>query len=176
MTRIAAIATVISVLAAGLAVAQMGPAQQGPGMPQMQEAPELDLEDGELEQFAEALVDVQFIQQDAQTEVQGVIEDSDLSIERFQEIYQGTTMGAQPGGEEQDIDISDDEQAAYDQALETIEEIEMGAAEDMEQAVSDRELSVDRFNTLAQGIPQNPDLAQELNEIAQQIMEERGEF
>ena len=121
MTRIAAIATVVSVLAGGLAFAQMGPAQRGQGMPQMQQAPEIELEDGELERFAEALVDVQFIQRDAQTEVQGIIEDSDLSIERFQEIYQNAVTGAQTGAQETEIDISDDEQASYDQALESIE-------------------------------------------------------
>ena len=174
MTRTIALASVLSVLAAGLALGQMGPADQG--MPGMQEAPEVELEDGELEQFAEALVDVQFIQQDAQMEVQGVIEDSDLTIERFQEIYQSEMMGAQMGGQEMDVDVSDDEQASYDEAIDIIEEIEMGAAEEMEAAVADQDFSVERFNTLAQSIPQNPELAQELNEIAQQIMQERGEF
>ncbi len=174
MTRIIALASALSIVAAGLAMGQMGPGDQG--VPEMQQAPEIDLEDGELEQFAEALVDVQFIQQDAQMEVQGVIEDSDLSIERFQEIYQSEMMGQQMGGQEMDADVSDEEQVAYDQALEVIEDIEMSAAEEMEQAVADQDMSVERFNTLAQGIPQNPELAQELNEIAQQLMQERGGF
>ena len=176
MTRIIALAGMLSVLAAGLALGQMGPADQGQGMPGMQQAPEVELEDGELEKFAEALVDVQFIQQDAQMEIQSLIEDSDLSIERFQEIYQSQMMGQQMGGQEMDVDVSDDEQASYDEAIEIIEEIEIGAAEEMEQAVADQGIDVERFNTLAQSIPQDPELAQELNEIAQEMMQERGEF
>lgn len=156
---------VIVLLTGGIAVAQ-----QQPDMPGMQpEAPEVDLEDGELERFAEALVDVQMIQQDAQVDVQEIIDDSPLSIERFQEIYQGE-MAPEMG----EVEVDDEEQVAFDDALDKIEEIEIDAADEMEQAVAEQELDVERFNLLAQAIPQDPDLSQELNEIAQEIMQERG--
>ncbi len=163
---------VIALLTGGFAVAQEDPDDPGmdPEMPGMQqEAPDVDLEDGELERFAEALVDVQMIQQDAQVDVQEIIDDSPLSIERFQEIYQGE-MAPEMG----EVDVDDDEQVAFDDALEEIEAIEIDAADEMEEAVADQQLDVERFNLLAQAIPQDPELSQELNELAQEIMQDRG--
>lgn len=154
------------------AFAQQAPGMGDDGMPGMQqEVPDVDLEDGELERFAEALVDVQFIQQDAQVEVQDAIDASDLTLERFQEIHQ-SNLSPEMG----EADVDDSEQVAYDDAMQIIEDIEVSAADEMEDAVADHGLDVERFNTLAQAIPQDPELSQELNEIAQQIMQERGDF
>lgn len=172
LQKVSAAIAIIALVGAGVAFAQEDPDMdpEEPGMPGMQpEVPEVELEDDELERFAEALVDVQMIQQEAQVEVQEVIDDSPLSIERFQEIYQGE-MAPEMG----EVDVDDDEQLAFDEALDTIEQIEIDAAAEMEAAVDDQDLDVERFNLLAQAIPQDPELSQELNEIAQEIMQERG--
>ncbi|MFP4644668.1 MAG: DUF4168 domain-containing protein [Spirochaetales bacterium] len=148
-------------------------------MPQQQQAPEVDVDDDELETFAEVLVDVQVEQQDAQSEVQGIIEDSDLDMQRFQEIYQ-QEMAPNMGGEGEDgedgeaeIDTSEEEQEEYDRVLEEVESVESESVSEMEDTVEDGGMEVDRFNELAQGIPQDQELAQELNEMTQEIMEER---
>lgn len=167
----------MSLLFAGIAFGQMqdpeaeeGMPEGEEGMPGMQQAPDVDVDDDELERFAEALVDVQMIQQDAQVDVQEAVEESGIEMQRFQEIHQGQ-MAPDAQGE---VDASDEEQSAYDDAISNIEEIETAAAEEMEEAVADHDFETDRFNTLAQAIPQDPELSQELNEIAQEIMQERG--
>lgn len=160
----------MSLLFAGIAFGQMQQPEGEEGMPGMQQAPDVDVDDDELERFAEALVDVQMIQQDAQVDVQEAVEESGIEMQRFQEIHQGQ-MAPDAQGE---VDASDEEESAYDDAISNIEEIETAAAEEMEEAVADHDFETDRFNTLAQAIPQDPELSQELNEIAQEIMQERG--
>ena len=169
---------ILKVLTAVIALALVGmPALAQQQMPQQPEAPEVDVDDAELEQFAEALVDVQIAQQDAQMEVQGIIEGSDLDMQRFQEIYQqemAPAMGAE--GEAPEVEASDEEQAEYDRVLEEVESVEMESMEEMEDLVEDRGMNVERFNELAQGVPQDPELAQELNEMTQELMQERDDF
>lgn len=177
MKRVLVLTMGISLLFAGIAFGQMqqpeGQQPGQPGMPDMQQAPDVDVDNQELERFAEALVDVQMIQQDAQGDVQDAIADSHLEMERFQEIHQGQ-MAPQAQGQSGETDVSSEEQSAYDDAISDIQEIEMGAAEEMEEAVVDQGFEVERFNMLAQAIPQDPELSQQLNEIAQEIMQERN--
>ncbi len=165
-------------LTAAVVIALVGlPAIAQQQMPMQPDAPEVDVDDAELEQFAEALVDVQIAQQDAQMEVQEIIEGSDLDMQRFQEIYQqemAPAMGAE--AEAPEVEASDEEQAEYDRVLEEVEAVEMESMQEMENVVEDRGMNVERFNELAQGVPQDPELSQELNEMTQEIMQERDDF
>ena len=144
-------------------------------MPQQQQAPDIEVADGELEDFAEALVDVQLAQRDAQAQVQSIIEDSDLNMQRFQEIYQQEAAPAMGGqGGEGEIDTTDEEQAEYDRVVEEVESVETESVSEMEGLVEDHGISVERFNELARGIPRDQELAQQLSQMTQEIMQERG--
>lgn len=161
-------------MAAGGAFAQFAPEGQAPpgNPPQPELAPspepvEVTLEDGELEQFTRALIEVQIIQQDAQVAIQEVLDGSDIDTMRFQEIHQSMMM-------QQSLpeDVSENEEQEYEAVITEIQDVEVEAATDMENAVVDQELAVERFNEIAEAIPHDNELAEELNTLAAAIIEE----
>ncbi|MFP4508792.1 MAG: DUF4168 domain-containing protein [Spirochaetaceae bacterium] len=165
---------VLLTLTAGGAFAQFAPegeAPQGnppqPGLAPSPEPVEVTLEDGELEQFARALIEVQIIQQDAQVAIQEVLDESDFDMMRFQEIHQSMMMEQ---GLPENVDESEEEE--YETVLNEIQDVEMDAAADMEDAVVDQDLAVERFNEIAAAVPQDNELAEELNTLAAGIIEE----
>ncbi|TVQ23966.1 MAG: DUF4168 domain-containing protein [Spirochaetaceae bacterium] len=179
-TRIITGIVMLLALGGALSFAQFAPEGQAP--PGGQDAPglapapapvEVDLEDGELERFTRALIEVQIIQQEAQVEIQQVIDASSLDMMRFQELHQSMMM--QQG---LPADVADNEEAEYETVIADIQDLEVGAATEMEDAVVNQELAVERFNEIAEAIPHDPDLAEELNALAAVIIEEdySGEF
>ncbi len=149
----------------GFVFGQFAPEQ--PGMAPEPAPVEVSLEEGELERFTRALIEVQLIQQEAQLEIQQVLDASDLDMMRFQELHQAMmTQQALPQ------DVSESEEQQYEQAIADIQDVEMSAASHMEGVVVDQELAVERFNEIAEAIPHDPELAEELNELAAVLIEQ----
>lgn len=155
MRRIAAVTVVVfALLGVPAAVAQ----NTSPGG--SNQAPQIDVSQEELEQFAAALEEVQTIRQEMVENTQGAVADSSLDESRFQELYRSDQGGPAPSEE-----ASDQEQAEYDRVMGEIQQIQQQSNEEMVEAVQGEGLEVQRFNQIAQAIQQSPDLQQRFQEL-----------
>ena len=125
---------------------------------------DVEIEREELVQFAEALQAVEQIRNDAQEEMQGVIAQSDLETERFNEIHASRVDPNAPN-----VEVSEGEAGEYELVVGFLIEIEEGAQAHMAEVVLDHGLTVEQFNTIAVAIQSDPDLWEEFAEIVQQM-------
>jgi uncharacterized protein YfkK (UPF0435 family) len=82
-------------------------------MPMPQQEVSTDYSDDEIEVFVEANLDVTKVQQEAQKKAQGIIEENDLDMERFNEI-----VAIQQG--QSDEEASPEEMEAFNAAAQKI--------------------------------------------------------
>ncbi|WP_159786302.1 DUF4168 domain-containing protein [Sodalinema gerasimenkoae] len=147
--------------------AQQAPGAE-PGAPQpqpegMQEAPQMDVSETDLERFAIAIQQIQAIEQQAQAQMVEVIEAQGLSIERFNEIAQSQ----QDPELQAQVDVSNEEAQIFEQAVERISGIRQEAEMEMETAVQQEGLDVQEFNMISQAVQQDPSLQQQVMEMLQ---------
>ena len=126
--------------------------QPSPQTPQ--QPPELEVSESELEQFAAAIRNVQDIQLEVQEHLRELIADSELDQQRFQEIH-AASLNPQIQMPE---DVSDAEEAAYDELLHELVNLEHEAQQRMQTVVRDAGLEVMRFNEIATAIQQDDEL------------------
>ncbi|NMG59603.1 DUF4168 domain-containing protein [Geitlerinema sp. P-1104] len=147
--------------------AQQAPGGE-PGAPQpqpggMQEAPQMDVTESDLERFAIAIQQIQAIEQQAQAQMIEVIEAQGLTIERFNEIAQSQ----QDPNLQAEVNVSNEEAQVFDQAVERISGIRQEAEMEMETAVQQEGLDVQEFNLISQAVQQDPSLQQRVMEMLQ---------
>lgn len=138
-----------------IAFGQSSGSQGGESGPQPPSAPSVSVSDAEIEQFTAALVAIQSIQQNAQTEIGKIIQDSSFSRQRFIEIYQARQQSGEQGSE---VELSDDEQQAYQQTMSEISEIQNGLQSRVQDAISEEEMEVSRFNEIYSALSQSPEI------------------
>lgn len=112
----------------------------------------------EMQQFAQALRQLQKIEMETQEKVIQVLKQERLSPERFQEIAQ-QRRNSDPSGA---IQVTPNEQERFDKAITKIQTIRQEAAPKESRAVSMQGLTEERFNQIGQMINQNPALKQQL--------------
>lgn len=146
----------VSMIFAAPVVAQTGfeaPPQQA----------EIDVSDGELASFADAMGDLQEIQFEAQTEVNEMVEGSELDTARFNEIHNALN------NPEFDMpaDVTDGERDVYESLIGSIGEVEQEMQADIQTVVTDAGLEVERFNEIAMAVQSDPELFERLQEYMQ---------
>ncbi len=151
--------------AAAPSMAQQQAPQEGeqPTMPQQQQA-DIDVSQEELERFAKAFDSVQDIQKQAREEMTNIIEQQNLSIEEYNQLFRQQQQGAEAGEE---MDVSQDKLERFKAADSKIDELEKQAQSDIEDAISNQGLEVDRFEEILMGVQQDPELQQKVQEILQ---------
>ncbi|MCC5899866.1 MAG: DUF4168 domain-containing protein [Phormidium sp. BM_Day4_Bin.17] len=140
--------------------AQQAPAPQPGGM---QEAPQMDVSEADLERFAIAIQQIQAIERQAQAQMVEVIEAQGLTIERFNEIAQSQ----QDPDLQAQVNVSNEEAQVFEQAVERISGIQQEAEMEMETAVQQEGLDVQEFNMISQAVQQDPSLQQQVMEMLQ---------
>jgi len=111
----------------------------------------------ELQQFVQALRQLQKVQMETQEKMAAALKAEKLSPERFQEI------GRQRNNPDStSTEISPAEQKRFETALEKIQTIQREAVPKQSRAIRLQGLSVERFNQIGQAIEQNPALRQQL--------------
>ncbi len=123
--------------------------------PQPPSSPSVSVSDAEIEQFTAALVAIQSIQQNAQAEIGEVIQDSSFSRQRFIEIYQARQ---QSGNQGSNVELSDEEQQAYQQTMSEITEIQDGLQNRVQDVISEEDMEVARFNEIYSALSQSPEI------------------
>jgi hypothetical protein len=146
----------VSMVFAAPVVAQTGfeaPSQQA----------EVDVSNGELANFAAAMDGLQEVQLEAQTEVNEMVEGSDLDTARFNEIHNALNNPEFDMPE----DVTNGERDTYDSLIRAITEIEQAMQADIQTVVTEAGIEVERFNEIAMAVQSDPTLFERLQEYMQ---------
>jgi hypothetical protein len=124
---------------------------------------EYDYTDEELEMFVEAAMEIMPLQQEAQIKMIEEVEESGLSLERFNTILEARTMGME-------ADATEEELEALRNTLESLEDIQVEYQQKIDQQIRDSGISTEKFEEIFARYQQDPDLQMRIN----QIMQEKG--
>ncbi|WP_414550618.1 DUF4168 domain-containing protein [Anabaena sp. CCY 0017] len=116
----------------------------------------------ELQQFASVIPSLQEIGQSSQERSAQVIEQSGLSVERFQELSEAQSPGATPSSP-----ATPEEQQSLNQIAPEIQSIQEEALAQQEEVVRAGGLEPNRFNEILVVVQQDPALQQQLQQLMQ---------
>ncbi len=116
--------------------------------------------DDELQQFANAVVQVISIQQEGQNEMIAAIEDNDMNVQRFNEI----NMQAQQMPLE-DVEATEEELENFQKANEAVEQVQIELESVLIGSIEDEGLSIEKYEEIMAEYQQNPELQQRVQEM-----------
>ncbi len=120
-----------------------------------------EVTDEQLQLFGVSLITIQEIQLEANQRIAEVVEESELSEERLNEILNLQQSDAQTFEEA----VSEKELEVFEQTIEKLSEIHIQANEDMVESVENYGFEIEEFNQLAQTIQEDPQLMQRLQNM-----------
>lgn len=114
--------------------------------------------DQELTNFANAFTDIQVVNQNAQTEMVKVIEESGMQVETFNLLYQAaqSPTPVEPEG------VSKEDTEKFEVVVAKIEQMQPKFQKQMEDAISENDLSVERYQQMMAMIQTDEELQQKL--------------
>lgn len=142
--------------AAGTAFAQVqGQQQQMPDVPTSD-----DVSDEELQQFVSTISDIEPIQMELQSDVQELVGEHDISMERFQQLM----MAMQNPQMANQVEISDEERSKIEEIQPELNELQMSAEEEMVEKIEDNGMNVERYQAIMMGAQQDQELMARLQQ------------
>ena len=124
---------------------------------------ESEYTDEELEMFVEAAMDIMPLQQEAQEKMIEEVEDSGLSLERFNTILEARSQGMES-------DATEEEMEAVRSTLESLEDIQVEYQGKIDEQIEKSGITPEKFEEIFARYQQDPDLQMRIN----QIMQEKG--
>lgn len=118
--------------------------------------------DKEVKKFASAVKEVQVINQESQESMMKAVEDSELDIQRFNEIY-----GAMQDPNTE-LEASDEEMEKFNKANTEIANIQTEAQQKMEKKILDQDLTVERYQEINMKVQNDPELMQKIQKLLQE--------
>lgn len=131
--------------------------------PQVQETPEEEISSEELQKFANAVKQLQAVEQESETQMIEAIQSEGLSEGRFLEIRQ---IQQNPEAEASS-EITQEEKEGFETAMAKLSEIQQETQVKMKQVVQSEGLEVGRFNQIMQAAQSSPELRQEVQQMIQ---------
>lgn len=145
---------------------QQSPQQQGPMGQMQQQAPDVDVSDEEAAAFADAAMSAQQVQMEAQKKMIGLIEDAGLDIQTYQKIARSQQMGQSSDSSA----FSDEEMQKFDDATTSIEDIQEEIRQDVESAIKESGMEMERFQKISRAAQQDSALQIQIQQQIQQKM------
>lgn len=137
---------------------QQPPAQQPPVQ---QNAPDIDVSEGELEKFVSAVDEVKELQENSQEKMINAIESEGLDANRFVQINNlQMNPEAQGGG-----DISDKEMESYKKAKEKVDKMQKEMQDKQVKAIEDQGIDVQRYVEIVRAAQADPELRQKIQKM-----------
>lgn len=133
-------------------------------MPMPQIAPADSVSDSELEQFVIIAQELQGIRMELDSMVVAKLEEEGMSTARFQEIMQSKQN---PEGEEIELTTKEEETVANMQSF--LQQASMTAQKQQIQSIQESEMSAQRFQSIAQAMQSDKDLAMRMQTIAMEM-------
>jgi len=164
IVKIASMLLFAALFAATSAFAQgMGQEQ---GQQQMPDVPTSDdVSDTELSQFVTTITEIEPIQIELQTDVEKLVEEEDISFERFQQLM----MAMQNPQMAQEVEISDEERQKIENIQPKISELQMKAEEEIVEKIEDNGLTIERYQAIMMGAQQDQELMTRLQEKLEEV-------
>lgn len=122
-------------------------------------AQEAEISDNELGKFADAYINIQMQNQEAQQEMIAIIENEGLKIERFSEIEQSSM------DPNKKVDATDAEMKMHANATAKIDKMQPEMEKKAKEGIESKGLTFERFQELAAVIQQDQSLQQRLQNI-----------
>ncbi len=119
-----------------------------------------DFSDSELESFANAVVQIMSIQQQGQQQMMAVIEEADMTVQRFNEI----TMQVQEMGVDQ-VEMSEEEAEVFIILSEEIEQIQINLEDIMIGTIEDEGITIEKYEEIMAAYQQDPELQQRVQQL-----------
>lgn len=133
-------------------------------MPMPQIAPADSVSDSELEQFVIIAQELQGIRMELDSMVVAKLEEEGMSTARFQEIMQSKQN---PEGEEINLTTKEEETVANMQSF--LQQASMSAQKQQMQSIQDSDMSAQRFQSIAQAMQSDKDLAMRMQTMAMEM-------
>ncbi|PTX42435.1 uncharacterized protein DUF4168 [Christiangramia gaetbulicola] len=130
---------------------------QSTAMPQQQE--KIEVSDAELEKFADVFQKMRMMNQQVQQEMMAVVTNEDLELQRFNEIHQAEM------DPNKDIETTSEEDKKYKAVVAEIEVIQPKYQKQMQEVITESDLSMERYQQLAMALRSDVELQQRLQEI-----------
>ncbi|TVQ06370.1 MAG: DUF4168 domain-containing protein [Bacteroidetes bacterium] len=127
--------------------------------PQTQELPS-DYSDKELEKFASAVTHVMTIQEEGQMQMMSVIEENEITVDRFNEML----MQGQQQGQE-NIEATEEELLAFTNAMNEVQTLQMQMQEQMMEAITEEGLNVEQYQNIMQSYEVNPEIKERVDNL-----------
>lgn len=118
-----------------------------------------DISDTQLAQFADAYINVQMQNQEAQQEMIAIIEKEGLDVERFSAIQEASM------NPNQESDASADEMKKHEKALKKLDELQPKLEQKAIAGIEASGITMEEYQSIAAAIQQNQDLQQKLQTI-----------
>lgn len=145
-------------MAASVAFAQV-PQQ----MPQQQQ--DIDVSDGEINQFASVFVELQSMNQGVQQEMMSAVEEEGIEVQRFNQIMQAQQ---DPNKE---VEANEEELQNFAKASQAVEQIQAKVQKQMEKVITENDLTVQRYQQIMMAVRTDTELQQRLQQKIQQDQE-----
>jgi hypothetical protein len=162
-SRSSVITGVLIAIAAFFAIPAAAQIQQP--QPSQNQAPQIELSDDELKIFMDAAMNAQAVQAESQQEMIAIVEKEGIGVETYNEIMQAKQMGQSV----EDLDVSEEDAAGFENAEKQIMEIEEQMGEKLVHAVQEKGMDMDRFQEINMAIQQDPELQQRAQQMIQEM-------
>jgi hypothetical protein len=127
-----------------------------------------DYSDAELRQFAGAVQKVLNIQEASQGKMMASIEESDLTVDRFNEmLMQGQQQGLDA------IEATEEEMTAFNNALNDVQQLQQQMQMDMMDAITEEGLDVQKYQGIMQAYEQNPEIQAKIDALFEELENRR---
>lgn len=131
---------------------------QGMGQQQQPQMPDVptseDVSDEELNQFVTTISEIEPIQIELQTDVQKLVEEKNISMERFQQLM----MAMQNPQMADQVEISDEEREQIQNIQPDLTDLQMKAEEKIVEKIEENGLNVQRYQAIMMGAQQDQEL------------------
>ncbi|HKL17942.1 MAG TPA: DUF4168 domain-containing protein [Halalkalibaculum sp.] len=135
---------------------------QGQQMQQMQNAQADSVSDKELEKFVETAQDLRSIQENIQSEVQGMVQEEDMTFQRFQQIM----MSKQNPQMAKKVEVTDEEEAVIKEMQPKLQKIQQEANQKQMSAIQENGLTPQRFQQIAQAVQSDPAMMKRFQQMS----------
>lgn len=117
--------------------------------------------DQELQTFADAFTEMRTVEQEAQKELMGILEEEGMKPQRFQKIM----MSRQNPQMAQSITLTEDEKKIIQNIQPELQRLNKEVQQDQMNIIQDKEMTMQRFQNLAQAIGSDKKLNKRFTEI-----------
>lgn len=132
------------------------------GLPDFEEEEfsDSDVTDQELMEFGETLISLQQMQANANNEIQEIVQNSELSEERLNEI-----LALQQEESEEEESVSAEEMNEYQETIKAVAEVHQYTEVKMVETVNEKGFEVEEFNQFSRQVQEDPVLMSRLETL-----------